>query len=177
MPFLLIGWATGGIVFGMTGDRWGRAKTMLLTILVYSLFPGLSAVSVTVYDFCLYRFLTGAGSGRRICRGRYLGGRGDARPCASPCLGTASGGFGNRQRDRIARRVRAAADDDFARVTRAGLDRAGVRRAERPLCIVGSSISLPLGRDHRGHGLCSRLGRDSFRARDKRSTAARIVGR
>jgi len=25
---LLIGWATGGLVFGVLGDRWGRAKTM-----------------------------------------------------------------------------------------------------------------------------------------------------
>src|SRR6516165_5432547 len=31
----LIGWATGGIVCGILGDRIGRAKTMLLTILLY----------------------------------------------------------------------------------------------------------------------------------------------
>src|SRR5262245_38746245 len=31
----LIGWATGGIAFGVLGDRIGRAKTMLLTILLY----------------------------------------------------------------------------------------------------------------------------------------------
>src|SRR3982751_2422607 len=34
----LIGWATGGIFFGVLGDRWGRVKTMLLTILLYSMF-------------------------------------------------------------------------------------------------------------------------------------------
>ena len=34
----LIGWATGGIFFGILGDRWGRVKTMLLTILLYSMF-------------------------------------------------------------------------------------------------------------------------------------------
>src|SRR5262249_50812337 len=34
----MIGWATGGIVFGVMGDRIGRAKTMVLTILLYSLF-------------------------------------------------------------------------------------------------------------------------------------------
>src|SRR5262249_41694812 len=32
----MIGWATGGLFFGITGDRWGRARTMLLTILIYS---------------------------------------------------------------------------------------------------------------------------------------------
>src|SRR5262245_49312216 len=26
----MIGWATGGLVFGIMGDRWGRARTMLL---------------------------------------------------------------------------------------------------------------------------------------------------
>src|SRR5437899_647333 len=50
----LIGWATGGIAFGIMGDRVGRAKTMLLTILLYSLFTGLSALSQGFWDFALY---------------------------------------------------------------------------------------------------------------------------
>src|ERR1051325_7888181 len=32
----LLGWATGGLVFGVLGDRIGRAKTMVITILLYS---------------------------------------------------------------------------------------------------------------------------------------------
>ena len=36
----LIGWATGGLFFGMLGDRIGRARTMMLTILAYSLCTG-----------------------------------------------------------------------------------------------------------------------------------------
>src|SRR4051794_38840207 len=36
----LIGWASGGLVFGVLGDRIGRARTMLMTILLYSLFTG-----------------------------------------------------------------------------------------------------------------------------------------
>ena len=39
---LMIGWATGGIIFGILGDRIGRAKTMIFTILSYSVFSGLS---------------------------------------------------------------------------------------------------------------------------------------
>src|SRR5262245_30121864 len=39
----ILGWATGGLIFGLFGDRWGRAKTMMITILVYSVFTGLSA--------------------------------------------------------------------------------------------------------------------------------------
>ena len=60
---LLIGWATGGLIFGVMGDRLGRAKTLMATITVYSLFTGLSAFSVSWWDFCLYRFLTGLGIG------------------------------------------------------------------------------------------------------------------
>src|SRR5947209_2288304 len=37
----LIGWALGGILFGVLGDRLGRAKTMMLTILCYTIFTGL----------------------------------------------------------------------------------------------------------------------------------------
>src|SRR5580704_8864755 len=36
----IAGWATGGLLFGMLGDRIGRARTMVITILLYSLFTG-----------------------------------------------------------------------------------------------------------------------------------------
>jgi MFS family permease len=62
----LVGWATGGIVFGILGDKIGRVKTMILTILSYSAFTGLSALSKGVWDFSLYRFLTGLGVGGQL---------------------------------------------------------------------------------------------------------------
>ncbi len=68
----LMGWATGGIAFGILGDRWGRVKTMLLTILLYSLFTGLSALSLGVWDFGFYRFLTGLGVGGEFAVGVAL---------------------------------------------------------------------------------------------------------
>lgn len=68
----IAGWATGGLIFGMLGDRIGRAKTMLMTILMYSLCTGLSALSVTVYDFAFYRFLTGLGVGGEFAVGVAL---------------------------------------------------------------------------------------------------------
>lgn len=68
----LIGWATGGLFFGMLGDRIGRAKTMMITILAYSLCTGLSAFSRDVWDFCLYRFLTGLGVGGEFAVGVAL---------------------------------------------------------------------------------------------------------
>src|SRR5262245_1216891 len=68
----IAGWATGGLIFGMLGDRIGRARTMLITILMYSVCTGLSALSVSVVDFAFYRFLTGLGVGGEFAVGVAL---------------------------------------------------------------------------------------------------------
>ena len=68
----MVGWAVGGLFFGVLGDRIGRAKTMLITILAYSAFTGLSALSVGVWDFAFYRFLTGLGVGGEFAVGVAL---------------------------------------------------------------------------------------------------------
>jgi MFS family permease len=68
----IAGWATGGLIFGMLGDRIGRAKTMVITILMYSLFTGLSSLSQSVWDFAFYRFLTGLGVGGEFAVGVAL---------------------------------------------------------------------------------------------------------
>jgi MFS family permease len=68
----MVGWATGGIAFGVLGDRIGRARTMALTVLVYSVFTGLSALSVSIWDFAAYRFLTGLGVGGEFAVGVAL---------------------------------------------------------------------------------------------------------
>jgi MFS family permease len=59
----LVGWAIGGFIFGALGDRYGRAKILSYTILLYSLSTGLSAFSTSFTDFCVYRFITGLGVG------------------------------------------------------------------------------------------------------------------
>jgi MFS family permease len=68
----IIGWALGGLCFGILGDRVGRARTMLLTILLYSAFTGLSAISMGIWDFAFYRFLTGLGVGGEFAVGVSL---------------------------------------------------------------------------------------------------------
>jgi predicted MFS family arabinose efflux permease len=60
---MILGWATGGIIFGMMSDRWGRVKTMVATLVVYSGFTGLSGFSQSWIDFTIYRFLVGLGVG------------------------------------------------------------------------------------------------------------------
>src|SRR5215469_104431 len=37
---LMIGWATGGIFFGLISDRYGRVTTMVATLLAYTVFSG-----------------------------------------------------------------------------------------------------------------------------------------
>jgi MFS family permease len=68
----IVGWATGGLVFGLIGDRLGRTRTMMLTIIVYSLFTGLTALSTNWWDFALFRFLTGMGVGGEFAAGAVL---------------------------------------------------------------------------------------------------------
>ncbi|HUS37152.1 MAG TPA: MFS transporter [Verrucomicrobiae bacterium] len=68
----LIGWATGGLTFGVLGDRIGRARTMMWTILIYSLCTGLSALATGFWDFAFYRFITGLGVGGEFAVGVSL---------------------------------------------------------------------------------------------------------
>jgi MFS family permease len=68
----LIGWASGGLFFGVLGDRIGRAKTMVWTILIYSMCTGLSALSTGFWDFAFYRFITGFGVGGEFAVGVAL---------------------------------------------------------------------------------------------------------
>lgn len=60
---MVVGWSVGGFLFGVYGDRLGRVKTLSLAIGVYSVFTGLSGLSVGLTDFCIYRFLMGCGIG------------------------------------------------------------------------------------------------------------------
>jgi MFS family permease len=68
----MLGWAMGGFVFGVLGDKIGRARTMVFTILLYAGSTGLSALSVGLWDFGLYRFLTGLGVGGEFAVGVAL---------------------------------------------------------------------------------------------------------
>ena len=61
--WFLIGWGVGGMIFGALGDRYGRARMLTVTILIYSAFTGLSYFSQNRWDFTIFRFLTGLGVG------------------------------------------------------------------------------------------------------------------
>jgi MFS family permease len=60
---LMAGWATGGILFGVFSDRYGRVKAMVTTLLAYTLFSGVSGFARNAPEFLFYRFLFGLGVG------------------------------------------------------------------------------------------------------------------
>lgn len=69
---MMVGWAVGGFYFGIVGDKWGRAKTLSASVLVYSIFTGLSGFAMSWWDFCLWRFLMGCGIGGAFATGATL---------------------------------------------------------------------------------------------------------
>ena len=68
----LIGWAIGGVAFGVLADRFGRTKTLVFTILIYAVFTGLAALSSSWWQLALYRFLTALGIGGEWAAGAAL---------------------------------------------------------------------------------------------------------
>ena len=59
----LVGWALGAVLLGIVADYWGRVRVLMGSILMYSLFTGLSALSQEWWQLGVFRFLTGLGSG------------------------------------------------------------------------------------------------------------------
>jgi MFS family permease len=59
----LVGGAMGGVAFGALADRWGRRPTLVVTILVYSVFSGLTYFAAALWQVALLRFLVAVGVG------------------------------------------------------------------------------------------------------------------
>jgi len=68
----LIGWAIGGVVFGVLADYVGRTKTLIATILIYAVFTGLAALAQDWWHLAIYRFLTALGIGGEWAAGAAL---------------------------------------------------------------------------------------------------------
>ena len=60
---LMVGWATGGILFGIVSDRYGRVKAMVATLFAFTVFTGLSGLASSAVEFLAYRFPCGLGVG------------------------------------------------------------------------------------------------------------------
>ncbi|NMP21321.1 MFS transporter [Sulfobacillus harzensis] len=58
----LVGWGLATF-WGPVADRYGRARTLMMTILMYAVFTFLAAFSQNVWELALFRFLAGIGIG------------------------------------------------------------------------------------------------------------------
>jgi MFS family permease len=72
LAIFLIGWAVGGIVFGIVADRFGRARALVITILIYAVFTGLAGLARSWQELCAYRFVTALGIGGEWAAGATL---------------------------------------------------------------------------------------------------------
>jgi MFS family permease len=68
----LVGWALGGIVFGILADYVGRKRTLMITILIYAVFTGLAGLAGSWWELGAYRFLTGLGVGGEWAAGAAI---------------------------------------------------------------------------------------------------------
>ena len=69
---LLIGWATGGIIFGRIADRVGRTKTLLLTIGLFAVGTALCAMAPNVWVLLLCRIIASLGIGGEWAAGAAM---------------------------------------------------------------------------------------------------------
>src|ERR1700753_2807260 len=65
----LLGWAFGGFLFGIYADYGGRVRALATSILLYSVFTAMQGLSQGVWDFAVYRFIAGLGTGAELMVG------------------------------------------------------------------------------------------------------------
>jgi MFS family permease len=65
----LLGWAFGGFIFGIIADYIGRVRALVFSIAIYSVFTALQGLSVGAWDFAVYRFIAGLGTGAELMVG------------------------------------------------------------------------------------------------------------
>jgi MFS family permease len=68
----VIGWAVGGVLFGTVADYVGRARVLVITILIYAIFTGMAGMARSWQELAIYRFLTALGIGGEWAAGATL---------------------------------------------------------------------------------------------------------
>lgn len=63
LGIFLVGGTTGGLLFGSLADRFGRRPTLIATILMYSVFSGLTYFATSLWQVGVLRFLVAMGVG------------------------------------------------------------------------------------------------------------------
>jgi len=98
VALFLAGWATGGILFGVLADYFGRTRILSIGILTYAVFTAAAAFADTWWQLGILRFVAGLGSGveapvgaalvAEVWRNRYR-----AKACGVMMSGYAAGFF------------------------------------------------------------------------------------
>ena len=89
----LLGAALGGVVFGWLGDRFGRVRTMIFSVLTYSLFTGAAYAAQEAWQLMALRFIASMGMGGQWSLGVALVVEcwpGIARPLLAGIIGAAA---------------------------------------------------------------------------------------
>jgi MFS family permease len=69
---LLIGWAIGGVVFGRFADRFGRTRTLMITMLMYALGTSLCAIAPNIWTLAFFRLIASLGIGGEWAAGAAM---------------------------------------------------------------------------------------------------------
>ena len=69
---LLVGWAIGGVLFGMVADRIGRTRTLMLTMLMYALGTAACALAPNIWVLAVFRLVASLGIGGEWAAGASM---------------------------------------------------------------------------------------------------------
>ncbi|HUF19282.1 MAG TPA: MFS transporter [Burkholderiales bacterium] len=69
---LLVGWAVGGVLFGMVADRFGRTRTLMLTMLLYALGTAACAAAPNIWVLAFFRLVASLGIGGEWAAGASM---------------------------------------------------------------------------------------------------------
>ncbi len=126
-----IGMAVGAFVFGIMADRVGRRTVFMITILIFSIASGLSALAASYLIFVVLRFFIGAGLGGEL-------------PVASTLVSESVAPERRGAHGRTAGKFlgsRLAASSDYFLFCHSGLRLAGSSLTDSNTCIVRSLSS------------------------------------
>jgi MFS family permease len=70
--FTLVASAIGGFLFGFIADRIGRTRSLMASILIYSVASGACGLSNTIVELAIFRFILGLGMGGEWSTGAAL---------------------------------------------------------------------------------------------------------
>ena len=69
---LLLGWAAGGVLFGTICDRFGRLRTLMLTMLLYAVGTAACAAATNLWMLAIFRLVASLGIGGEWAAGAAM---------------------------------------------------------------------------------------------------------